>query len=157
MGHRRGIVAIVGLSSFLLCGATSPSGCTSSDDQIGPSKGEVIGAAVGVGAAIAVGTIVIIEVNKSHHTIKGCVTVGPSGVLVHNQSDQKVYSLTGITADVKVGDIVKVSGKKNKKQKDSAGDEDFAVAKISKDYGPCKTALVAPPGPPAASAAGSGQ
>ena len=153
MWHKRGIVAFVGLSSILLCGATSPSGCTPSNEQIGPSKGEVIGIAVGIGAAIAVGTIVIVEVNKSHHTIRGCVTAGPDGIQVHNEGDQKVYALTGITANVKVGDIVKVKGNKNKKQKDTAGDEDFMVQKISKDYGPCK-ALDAPTAgaPPAASA-----
>jgi hypothetical protein len=153
MRHKRGIVAFVGLSSFLLCGATSPSGCTPSNEQIGPSKGEVIGIAVGIGAAIAVGTIVIVEVNKSHHTIRGCVTAGPDGIQVHNEGDQRVYALTGITANVKVGDIVKVKGNKNKKQKDSAGDEDFMVQKISKDYGPCKALDTPTAGaPPAASA-----
>jgi hypothetical protein len=141
MRHRKGWIAFAGLSSFLLCGATSPTTCNST--PIGPSNGEIIGAAVGIGAAIAVGTIVIVEVHKSHHTIKGCVTVGPDGVLVHNDGDKKIYALTGITAKVKVGDIVKVNGNKNKKQKDSAGDLDFVVTKIGKDYGPCK-ALEAP-------------
>ena len=72
------IIAFTALSSFLLCGATSPSGCPSGGFSIGPSKGEVVGVAVGVGAAIAVGTIVLVEVHKSHHTIKGCVTAGPN-------------------------------------------------------------------------------
>ncbi len=138
MRHKKGILAFVSMSSLLLCGASSPTGCTPSDEQIGPSKGEVIGAAIGVVAAITVGTIVIVEVNKSHHTIKGCVTVGPDGVLVRNDGDQKIYGLTGITANVKAGDIVKVKGDKNKKQKNSAGDEDFMVKQVSKDYGPCK-------------------
>lgn len=151
MRYGKGWIVFAGLSSFLLCGASSPSGCTSSNDQIGPSKGEVIGLAVGVGAAIAVGTIVIVEVNKSHHTLKGCVTVGPDGVLLHNDSDQKSYALTGITANVKVGDIVKVRGNRNKKQKDSAGTEGFVVTNINRDYGPCKATESPAAGMPAAS------
>jgi hypothetical protein len=151
MRRRNGIVAFAALSSLLLCGATSPSSCSNSNTNndipgTSLSEGQAIGIVVGVGAAIAVGTIVLVEVHKSHHTIKGCVTAGSDGILVHNEGDQKVYSLTGITANVKVGDIVKVNGNKNKKQKDAAGDEDFAVAKVSRDYGPCKVALAAPPG-----------
>ena len=149
MRRRDGYVAFAALSVFLLTGASSPTGCNTSNEQIGPSNSEVIGGIVGIGAAIAVGTIVIVEVNKSHHRIKGCVTVGPEGVLVHNEGDQKTYALTGITANVKAGDIVKVNGNKNKKQKDSAGNEDFMVTKISRDYGPCKS-LAAPADAPAA-------
>jgi hypothetical protein len=151
MLHQKGLVAFVTLSSLLLSGAASPSGCTDSNFKIGPSTGEVVGVVVGAGAIIAVGTIAIVEVNKSHHRIKGCVTAGPDGILVHNEGDQRVYALTGITANVKVGDIVKVNGNKNKKQKDAAGDEDFMVTSISKDYGPC-TALVAPAAAPAPAA-----
>jgi len=136
MWHQNGIVAFAGLSAFLLSGTTTPIQCTGG--HIGPTNGQVIGAIVGVGAGVALGTIAIVEVNKSHHRIKGCVTAGPDGILVHNDGDQKVYALTGVTANVKVGDIVKVNGDKNKKQKDSAGDVDFMVIKISKDYGPCK-------------------
>ena len=143
MQRRNGIIAFAALSCFLLCGATAPQGCPSGTGSIGPSKGEVVGAVVGVIAVIAVGTIVIVEVNKSHHVIKGCVTAGPDGIEVHNDGDQKIYALTGVTANVKVGDIVKVNGNKNKHQKDSAGDEDFTVQKINRDYGPCKAALAA--------------
>jgi len=57
---------------------------------------------------------------------------------VQNDGDQKTYALTGITASIKVGDIVKVKGKKYKKQKDSAGNEEFMVTQVGKDFGPCK-------------------
>jgi hypothetical protein len=152
MQRRKGILAFAALSSFLLCGATtSPTACNSK--PIGPSTGEVVGIGVGVVGGIAVGTIVLVEVHKSHHTVKGCVTAGPDGLEVHNEGDQKVYALTGITANVKPGDIVKLNGDKEKHQKDSAGDVDFMIQKISRDYGPCKVALAAPPAAPASGSA----
>jgi hypothetical protein len=133
---------MVALSSFLLCGMQSvpPASC---NEHIGPSTGEVVGIAAAIGAVIVVGTVVLVEVHKSHHTIKGCVTTGPSGLTVVNESDKKTYALTGVGANVKVGDIIKVNGNKEKKQLDSAGNEDFVVTKMNKDYGPCKAALAA--------------
>jgi hypothetical protein len=138
MNHRMGIVSMAALSSFLLCGfQQSPTSCKSSG-SIGPSTGEVVGIGVAIGAVIVVGTVVLVEVHKSHHTIKGCVSAGPNGLLVENDSDKKIYSLTGVPANVKVGDIVKVHGTKETKQRDSLGNREFVVANMSKDYGPCK-------------------
>jgi hypothetical protein len=153
MQFRRGVVAFVVLSSLLLCGATSPSGCNTSQDQIGPSKGEVVGAAVSIVAVVVVGTVVLVEVNKSHHNLKGCVTAGPDGLTLHTEGNSKVYALTGVMAMVKVGDVIKVHGSKSKGKKDSAGDQDFAVEKMSRDYGPCKALLAPPAGTADASAA----
>ena len=108
MQHRRGIICFVALSCFLLCVATSPTSCNTSQDQIGPSKGEVVGAVVGVVAVVVVGTVVLVEVNKSHHNLKGCVTAGPDGLTLHTEGNSKVYALTGVPANVKVGDVIKV-------------------------------------------------
>jgi hypothetical protein len=146
MHRRSGLISLAAASSLLLCAANSTSGCNSSG-HIGPSTGEIVGATVGIAAAVVVGTVVLVEVNKSHHTIKGCVTAGPDGILVHNESDQKIYSLSGVTAEVKVGDVVKVHGSKEKNQKDSSSDIGFVVARMSRDYGPCKAALAAPASP----------
>jgi hypothetical protein len=150
MQRRKGLVAFAGLSAFLLSGASSPSSCNngSSNNNIPGTSittGQATAILVGSAAAIAVGTIVLVEVHKSHHTVKGCVTAGPDGLQVHNEGDQKVYALTGVTADVKVGDIVKLHGDREKHQKDAAGDEDFMIQKMSRDYGPCKAALAAMP------------
>jgi len=137
MNRKSGVISFAALSSFLLCGAQAPVKC----DQSGtPGEGEAIGIAVGAGAAIAIGTVVLVEVHKSHHTIKGCVSTGPNGLEVLNESDKKTYALSGVPTNVKIGDIVKVNGNKDKKQKDSAGNQDFVVTKMSKDYGPCKVA-----------------
>jgi hypothetical protein len=151
MIRRSGVVSAVALSSFLLCGATAPTSCTSgSSGNIGPSEGEVVGAAVGVVAVLVVGTVVIVEVNKSHHRLKGCVTAGPNGLELRDTGNQKIYALNGVTANVKVGDIVQVHGSKQKASKNSAGFQDFKVEMMSRDFGPCqaslaKTAGAAPP------------
>jgi len=153
MQFRRGIICFLALSSFLLCGATSPTSCNSSQQQIGPSEGEVVGAAVGIVAVVVVGTVVLVEVNKSHHNLKGCVTAGSDGLTLHSEGNSKVYALTGVPANVKVGDVIRVHGSKSKGRKDSAGDQDFAVEKMSRDYGPCKALLAPPAGTVAPSAA----
>jgi hypothetical protein len=83
MLRRAGIISMIVLTSFLLGGATSPQSCNTSNSQpttIGPSKGEVVGAAVAVVAVVVVATVVLVEVHNSHHTIKGCVSMGPSGL-----------------------------------------------------------------------------
>jgi hypothetical protein len=141
MHFRRGIVALVALSLLLVSRANS--------QFLGPdipgtsiTPGQAIGIAVGSAAAITIVTIVL--VHNSHPTLKGCVTAGPGGMLVANDGDQKTYALTGSTASVRAGDIVKVKGKKYKKQKDSAGHEEFAVMQVGKDYGPCKAPVAGP-------------
>jgi hypothetical protein len=137
------IVCAVAITSLLCCGAAGPVQCQ--EQQIGPSGAEVAGIAVAAGAVI-VGTVVLIEVNHSHHTVKGCVFIGPQGPEVRTQNDQKTYVLDGVIANVKVGDLVQFHGTRVKKVKNSTGDQTFTVEKISRDFGPCKASL-APPAP----------
>lgn len=152
MRRRSGIVCFAALSSFLLCGATSPPGCTSTPQKpIGPSTGEVVGIGVAVVATVVVATVVLVHVHNSHYSVRGCVTAGPDGLHLLENGSGKVYTLTGVTANVKPGDVIKLHGAKIKGQKDNAGDQDFAVESINRDYGPCKTM----PAPPAATAATS--
>jgi hypothetical protein len=142
MNRRDGLISFAALGSLLLCGSTAPTSCQ--PEKIGPSTGEVVGAAVGIAAVIVVGTVVLVDVHKSHHTIKGCVTNGPNGLEVHNDKDNKTYGLTGVTANVRPGDVIQVHGSKEKNQKDAGGNQDFMVEKMSRDYGPCKVQLAAP-------------
>ncbi len=135
MQFRSGIVVCVALSSLLVCRANSQGfGNTIPGTSITP--GQAVG--IVVGSAVAITVVTVILVHNAHPTLKGCVTAGTGGLLMHNDGDQKMYALSGTTASVKVGDVVKVKGKKYKKQKDSAGNEEFSVTQIGKDYGPCK-------------------
>ena len=122
MQHRRRIIAFAGVGLLLLARANSQAlGPNIPGTSITP--GEAVG--IVVGSAVAITVVTVVLVHNAHPTLKGCVTAGPGGMLMHNDGDQKTYALTGITASVRVGEVVKVKGKKYKKQKDSAGNEEF--------------------------------
>ena len=132
----------IALASLVCCVAVGPTACTNglgqlSNQRIGPSGGQITAAAIGVGAVV-VGTVVLIEVHHSHHTVKGCVFSDQNGLQVQTQGDVKTYTLAGETANIKVGDLVRFHGTRLKKVKGSAGNQTFTVEKISRDYGPCK-------------------
>lgn len=138
--RRFGIAALGALAAVFCSGADSLQGCHQS---IGPSTGEVVAAGVGIGAVIAVAIIVPVEM--SHHTLKGCVFAGPSGVKLQT-SDSKIYDLEGDPSAIKAGDMIKFHGSKVKKTKDSKGDQVFRVEKLKKDYGPCHVTSAPAPG-----------
>ncbi len=135
--RRTGVVSMLALSCFLLSGATAPVTCA--DPQPKSDAGEVVAVAV-VSVAVA-GTVVLIAVHNAHHTIKGCVLKGAGGLRVQDK-DLNLYDLSGATADLKVGDQVKVHGDKFKKAK-GATSQLFVVQKMSKDYGPCQLGVTA--------------
>ena len=132
----------ISLASLVCCVSVGPTACTngvgqSSIGSFGPTGGQITAAAIGVGAVV-VGTVVLIEVHHSHHTVKGCVFSGQNGIEVQTQGGMETYALAGETANIKVGDLVRFHGTKGKKVKGSAGNPTFSVEKVSRDYGPCK-------------------
>jgi len=129
--NRRNVVAAFVLAGILGSGSTSA--YPQSGGRIGgPSGGQVAGAAVGVGAAIAIVTAVAI--NHGHHSVTGCAFSGPGGMKL-KAGDSKVYAVEGDASSIKAGDKVKVHGSRVKKTKDA--DQGFNVDRVSKDYGPC--------------------
>jgi hypothetical protein len=137
MYRRTGIVSMIAFTLFVCCGQSAPVACTPAPQ---PSHTGAEVAAVAVVAGVVIGTVVLVEVHKGHHRVKGCVSTGPNGLQIRtiNDMDSKTYTLEGVTQDVKVGDLVQVHGSKVKKVKNSIGDQTFMVEKLSKDYGPCK-------------------
>ena len=135
------VVSSLIVPSVLLSGAATQSCNSSNYGDVGPSKGKVIGAAVGVGAVIAIATVVLVEVHNSHHTLKGCVTTSPNGLQVISDFDGKVYQVSGVTANVKVGDQVRLHGAKEKSK--GSSNRTFIIQEIKKDYGPCKAPVSA--------------
>ncbi len=74
-------------------------------------------------------------------SLQGCVSSAPNSLLLLNEGDRQTYDLVGDTAPVKVGQRVKVSGKK---KKDTSGKRYFLVEKLSKAYGACKVGPATP-------------
>ena len=142
MNRRVGITAMAGLTSFLFCGFTAPQTC---QPQPQPSHTGAEVAGISILAGVVIGTVILVDRNHAHHTIKGCVSMSQNGLEVQDDSDKKTYALAGVTTNTKAGDVVRLHGKKEKKAKDSAGDRTFTVEKISKDFGPCKVQLAAAP------------
>lgn len=106
--------------------------------SIGPSDAEIVGALVGiaaVGAGIGIGIYFVV---KHNHSVTGCAASTAGGMTLTTESDKHTYSLIGDIAGIKLGNRVRVSGKKAKEK--SSGTAQFLVEKVSKDFGACNVA-----------------
>ena len=106
-------------------------------DSLKTTSHEIVGAMVGVGVAVGVGVGFGVYY-ATHPTIKGCVSEGPGGLQLKNDKDQKIYSLTGATTDVKAGEVVSLRGKK-KSAKGASTADFFWVEKVGKSSGTCSS------------------
>jgi len=112
-------------------------------DSLDTAVTEIFVAIIVVGVGIGVG--IYFAVRPHHPPLKGCVTSTPDGLQLFNASDQTKYLLIGDIADIKVGDVVKVSGKKQKLDKNNTVPaHSYIVEKLNKDYGPCKVQPATP-------------
>lgn len=141
----RRIIGTMTLGTFALmfsgcCGPNDPN-CRNVG-SIGPSTGEIVAAAVGVVAVIGFGTAAIIEVEHSHHNIKGCIFNSSDGLEIEDAGTHKRFMLAGTTTDLKEGTLVRIHGSRAKKQKGSTTIQAFVVQDLKKTYGPC---TVTPP------------
>ena len=99
--------------------------------QIGPSKGEIVGIAIGVGAGVGVASYLLYRSMHKGASLEGCV-VNDGAQLSLKTKNNQTYALTGDTAGLKAGEHVVLRGKK---VKNNAGS--FAVQKLANDYGAC--------------------
>jgi hypothetical protein len=102
-------------------------------DQI---RNAVIGI-VAVAAALTVIIVVVVHESKKKRTVTGCVTSGANGMSVADEKDKRIYSLSGNTADIKLGDRVTLQGKKAKR-KDASAPLTWEVNKETRDLGVCQ-------------------
>ncbi len=148
MSSRPAKLLAVLLSAVICCAATGGS-CNSSNDNfsIGPSTGEVVGLTVGAVAIVAAVIIIPVEISKSHHTLKGCVLSTPNGLELRT-TENKTYALSGPAADIIPGNTLRLHGDREKRDKNTAGDQVFLVQRMQKNYGPCQAlAQTAAPAP----------
>ena len=85
-----------------------------------------MGAAIGIGVNYA---------TRHHQSLTDCDSMMLDGLRHESDGDGKFYSLKGALADIKAGDRIRVSGKK---QNVVGGAQSFLVEKPSKDFGACK-------------------
>jgi len=104
--------------------------------HIGPSKGEVIGAAIGAGAVIAL--VVYLSVPKQA-TIEGCVETADGVSRLTDARDHRQYELVGSDVALKAGKQLRLKGKKHK----TKTGRQLLVKKLVEDKGGCQ------PGAPA--------
>ena len=135
----RHIIGTISLGTFALMfsGCCGPNDPNCRNVSIGPSTGEIVAATIGVIAVIGVGTAVIIEVEHSHHNIKGCIFNSSDGLEIEDAGTHKRFMLAGTTSDLKEGTLVRIHGSRAKKQKDSTTVQAFVVQNLKKTYGPC--------------------
>lgn len=120
---------VITLMLLLSFSATAQSGF---DLKIGPPKGAIIGAAVGVGAGV---TVVVLYFALRNPVITGCVQSTNGTSSLTDDKDHVSYVLVDERSELKAGQRVKLQGKK---KKDKQGKISFRVAKIKKDYGACQ-------------------
>ena len=127
------IISLVLIAVSLLF-ATRPSQAQTSFD-IGPSKGQVVGAAVGAIAAVTlIGVVIYFAVREPRVT--GCVIAGPDGGLAiqGRSASDPLYMLQNAPPTLQTGQRVKVLGHK-KKNADKT--KTLAVDRVASVYGSC--------------------
>jgi hypothetical protein len=126
------ILALLGMA----VGPTTAYGANrqSNDSQI-VSNGQIAGVAAGIaGAGAAIGIGVFYAVHHGH-SLTGCAVSGSNGLELVSESDRETWALVGEMKDIKPGERVHVSGKKEKK--DGSNPRQFLVEKVSKNFAPC--------------------
>jgi hypothetical protein len=104
-------------------------------DTLKTDENHIVIGIVAVVAAIAVVTIVLIYHSKKHE-ITGCVSSGQNGMVLTDEKDGQVYTLSGYKTGVKPGERMRLHGKKLKPI--SADQTLIWQATDDKDFGTCR-------------------
>lgn len=100
----------------------------------GTQAAGIFGVLIGAAAGVGVGVYFLV---RAPHSITGCVSNDANGMQLTDERSTKPYLLEGDSAAVTPGQRVRVHGKPGK---DSSKRRTFAVEKVSKNFGACKTA-----------------
>ncbi len=100
------------------------------DSQIGPSKGAIIGALVGVAAV----TSIILYATLHKSSITGCTRIEGGTNILTDENDKAKYALISGDLQLSSGERLKLQGKK---RKDKSGNRTFQVKKVKHAFGPC--------------------
>lgn len=133
-------VLIIVLGVALSNSAQAQRGCFPCG-PIGPNpSGAIIGAIVGVTAALVVVTVVVIHETTKKRAITGCVALVGNAITLNDERDKQTYALSGDTTSIKPGDRMKLRGRKVKsKQADKT--IVWEMRNVAKDFGACQPKL----------------
>lgn len=124
-------VLIISLSFVLCAEAQSSSGTIG-----GVGTGTIVGVIAGVVAGVAVVAIVAIHYSKKR-TITGCVKpAAQNGMVMNDEKDKLVYTLSGETSGIKPGERMTLQGKKIKPN--TGNPLGWEITKIRTDHGVCQ-------------------
>ena len=129
MRHRLRSLIVFLIAGVLLLGRPAPAHASI------PTQGEVVLIFVGVGAVGAAIGITAYHYAHKSPSVMGCVSGDAGALTLQSESDHKQYKLSGNTTDLKAGERVRVSGRK---QRDDAST--LVVERLRKDYGTCSGA-----------------
>jgi hypothetical protein len=142
LGFRRALVVAL-ICVFASLALSRPARAQFSG-TIGPSKGAVVGIiAAAIAIPIVIGTVLYFVLRQPRLT--GCVVQSADGLELMNEGDSQVYLLSGDTTGIKAGELIKITGKKQKKN--GSGPRPLLVTALKKDYGVCKAPLTPVPAP----------
>lgn len=105
-----------------------------------PKGGYKSSTGIAIGGAAAAGVAVAYLVMRNRKSVVGCLAESAAGTELRDAKGQ-TYVLDAPNVSLKMGDRVKLSGRKTKTDTGAPG---FAARKLVKDYGPCaaQTAMV---------------
>lgn len=109
-------------------------GTTSNGVYTPPKGGYKSSTGAAIGGAAAAGVVATYLVLRNHKSVVGCVEKSSDGTKLMNEKDKKTYALEAGNLGLKVGERVKLSGRK---KKSDSGEPAFAAKKLVKDYGSC--------------------
>lgn len=100
------------------------------------ARDQIVTGIVVVSAGIGVGvTLLVLHEKHKPGRITGCISAGPAGMDLTDESDKRVYSLAGDTSGAQAGERMSLEGKR---RKDSGKMPIFEARRVIKDLGPCK-------------------
>ena len=139
---RLAAILLLSTAAFAQYGGGGMGGTTTSPTTAGtygtsgtPSYGHGAAIGAGVGAAV-VGAGAIYLITHRASTIVGCTEMADDGLSLRDDKTKRTLTLVPGAADVKLGERVELKGKI---KKSAAGNQNFLVKKVAKDFGECHT------------------
>jgi hypothetical protein len=113
-------------------------GTTNSSGTYTPGRGGYgHGAAIGIGVgAAAAGAGAIYLMTHRANKVTGCIETANDGLHLTDDKTRRSLALIPGKADIKAGERVELKGKI---KKNAAGEQNFLVKSVMKDFGECRT------------------